>query len=123
MSTQRNRTWIAAVLLSLASLFALAAPAVAREEIVSFTTNTTLRVDGSVEVAETIEVKVEGDEIRRGIYRDIPTRLVNPDDTLLRSDLRVLEVLRDGRPEPYSVDNIGNGFKRIQIGDADVFLD
>ncbi len=104
-------------------LCALAAPAFAREEIRSFTTNTTLRVDGSVDVVETLEVNVEGDAIRRGIYRDIPTQLINPDTTRLRSDLRVIEVLRDGRAEPYSVDSIGNGFKRIQIGDADVFLD
>jgi hypothetical protein len=105
------------------ALFALAAPAFAREEIRSFTTNTTLRVDGSVEIVETLEVNVEGDEIRRGIYRDIPTHLINPDNSRLRSDLRVVEVLRDGRAEPYSVDDIGGGFKRIQIGDADVFLD
>ncbi len=98
-------------------------PAVAAEEIRSFTTNTTLNVDGSVDVVETIEVNVEGNEIRRGIYRDIPTQLINDDNTRLRSDLRVIEVKRDGRDEPYSVDNIGNGFKRIMIGDADVFLD
>jgi uncharacterized membrane protein len=122
MSTQRTH-WIAAALLALASLLALALPATAREEIRSFTTNTTLRVNGSVEVVETIEVNVEGDEIRRGIYRDIPTHLINPDNTRLRSDLRVIEVLRDNKPEPYSVDNIGGGFKRIMIGDADVFLD
>jgi hypothetical protein len=123
MLVRRSHTLIAAVLVALAALFALAAPALAREEIRSFTTNTTLRVNGSVEVVETLEVNVEGDEIRRGIYRDIPTQLINPDNSRLRSDLRVVEVLRDGRPEPYSVSNIGNGFKRIQIGDADVFLD
>ena len=107
----------------LLSLVALAAPALAREEIRSFTTNTELRVDGSVEVTETIAVNVEGIEIRRGIYRDIPTQLVNPDNTRLRSDLRVLEVQRDGRAEPYEVSNLTGGFKRVQIGDPDVFLD
>jgi hypothetical protein len=109
--------------LILLSLFALAAPVLAREEIRSFTTETTLRIDGSVEVVETIAVNVEGDEIRRGIYRDIPTQLINPDNTRLRSDLRVIEVLRDGEAEPYDVSNLGGGFKRIQIGDEDVFLD
>jgi hypothetical protein len=111
------------VVFFLLAVFAVAAPALAREEIRAFTTNTTLRVNGSVEVVETLEINVEGGEIRRGIYRDIPTHLINPDNSRLRSDLRVVEVLRDGRPEPYSVSNIGNGFKRIQIGDADVFLD
>jgi hypothetical protein len=123
MITRRTHTWIAVALLALASFFALALPATAREEIRSFTTNTTLRTDGSVEVVETIAINVEGDDIRRGIFRDIPTQLINPDNTRLRSDLRVLEVLRDGRPEPYDVSNLGVGFKRILIGDEDVFLD
>ncbi len=121
MFTRRTHSWIAALLLVLASLCAV--PAMAREEIRSFVSDTTLRADGSVEVTETIAVNVEGSEIRRGIYRDIPTQLVNPDNTRLRSDLRVVEVLRDGQPEPYDVSNLGGGFKRIQIGDADVFLD
>ncbi len=122
----RRHAWAAAlrlVLLVAAALFAFAAPAFAREEIRAFTSNTTLRTNGSVEVVETIEVNVEGRDIRRGIYRDIPTQLINADTTRLRSDLRVLEVRRDGRAEPYSVSGIGGGFKRIQIGDEDVFLD
>ncbi len=124
-----RRKWLAAVaavtwaLLAIASVVGVAAPAMAREEIVSFTTNTTLLVDGSVNVVETIAVRAEGDEIRRGIYRDIPTQLINPDNTRLRSSLRVLEVKRNGAPEPYEVENIGGGFKRIRIGDPDVFLD
>jgi hypothetical protein len=74
-------------------------------------------------VVETIEVKAEGDEIRRGIYRDIPTQLINPDGTRLRSTLKVLEVKRNGQSELYELENLGGGFKRIRIGDADVFLD
>jgi uncharacterized membrane protein YgcG len=111
------------VLLALLAVATLALPAVAREEIRSYTTNTTLRTDGSVEVVETIAINAEGDEIRRGIYRDIPTQLINPDNTRLRSTLTVLEVKRDGRDEPYVLENLGSGFKRIRIGDADVFLD
>jgi hypothetical protein len=130
-STIRQRSsWVPAfagmtqrVVAALLLVFALAVPALAREEIRTYTTNTTLRVDGSVDVIETIEVNVEGDEIKRGIYRDIPIQLINPDNTRLRSDLRVIEVLRDGRAEPYDVSNLGSGFKRILIGDADVFLD
>lgn len=71
---------------------------------------------------ETIEVNAEGDEIRRGIYRDIPTQLINDDNSRLRSELNVTSVLRNGRAEPYEVEGIGGGFKRIRIGDADVFL-
>jgi hypothetical protein len=123
----RKTSWIPAfagmTMWVLLALVALAVPATAREEIRSFTTEAELRTDGSVEVTETIAINVEGDEIRRGIFRDIPTQLINPDNTRLRSDLRVLEVLRDGKAEPYDVSNLGGGFKRILIGDEDVFLD
>ncbi|MGN6488515.1 MAG: DUF2207 domain-containing protein [Devosia sp.] len=100
----------------------VAAPALAEEAITSFATDVTLRVDGSVEVTETIAVNAEGDAIRRGIFRDIPTLLVNADNSRLRSGLDVLEVKRDGRSEPYTLENLDAGFRRIRIGDPDVFL-
>ncbi|MDF2981616.1 MAG: putative rane protein precursor, partial [Devosia sp.] len=115
--------WQRALALSLTILTLLfALPASAREAITSFSSAVTLNADGSVDVIETIEVNAEGYEIRRGIYRDIPLVLINPDNSRLRSDLTVKTVLRDGRTEPYSLDNIGAGFKRIRIGDADVLL-
>ena len=46
----------------------------------------TLRADGTVEVVETIELSSYGIDIRRGIYRDIPTALVNADGSRLRLD-------------------------------------
>jgi uncharacterized membrane protein YgcG len=110
------------VVLALTLLVGFALPAVAAETINNFTTNVTLRDNGSVEVTEIIEVQAEGQEIRRGIFRDIPTFLINEDNSRLRSDLDVVEVTRDGQPEPYSVESIGAGFLRIRIGDADVFL-
>jgi hypothetical protein len=108
----------------LLSVFALlfAFPALAEEAITAFATDVTLRTDGAVEVTETITVNAEGSEIRRGIFRDIPTLLVNPDNSRLRSDLDVVEVKRDGRAEPYTLEGLDAGFKRIRIGDPDVFL-
>ena len=100
----------------------LTLPALAEEAITSFATDVTLRADGSVEVTETIAVNAEGDAIRRGIFRDIPTLLVNADNSRLRSGLDVLEVKRDGRSEPYTVESLDAGFRRIRIGDPDVFL-
>jgi hypothetical protein len=111
---------LVALLALLTLLFAF--PALAEEAITSFSTDVTLRTDGSVDVIETIVVKAEGNEIRRGIFRDIPTLLVNPDNSRLRSDLDVVEVKRDGRTEPYMLEGLDAGFKRIRIGDKDVFL-
>ncbi|HHY49131.1 MAG TPA: DUF2207 domain-containing protein, partial [Alphaproteobacteria bacterium] len=127
----RRRPWpgawgavlLCALVLAVALLAARAVPAAAAETINSFTSNVVLLKDGSVDVTEIIEVNAEGLEIRRGIFRDIPTFLLNPDDnSRLRADLRVVSVARDGRAEPYAVESIGAGFVRIRIGDADVFL-
>jgi hypothetical protein len=116
----RMMTWAAAVVVL---LLMWAMPALAREEIRSFDSRVVMAANGTVDVTETIAVNAEGDQIRHGIYRDIPTQLINDDKSRLRSELRVLSVMRDNRPEPYTVENIGGGFKRIRIGDADVWLD
>jgi uncharacterized membrane protein YgcG len=110
------------ILLFVALVAAFALPAAAAETINSFTTNVSLRADGSVDVVEIIEVNAEGYEIRRGIFRDIPTFMVNEDGSRLRSSLDVHQVLRDGREEPFAVESIGAGFVRIRIGDSDVML-
>ncbi len=111
------------LLFLLLAMFAFVAPVSAAEVITAFASAVRLLPDGSVDVTETIDVVSEGVEIRRGIYRDIPTALVNADNSRLRSNLRVISVMRDGRAEPYALESIGSGFQRIRIGDADVFLD
>lgn len=111
----------ARIFVAAALLCALALPAAAREVIHSFVSHVTLRVDGSVDVTETIVVNAEGITIRRGIYRDIPTILVDPEGKKLRSNLEVISVKRDGATEPFFTEGITNGM-RIYVGDADVFL-
>ena len=109
--------------LVLATLVVFAAPAFAVEAIQSFDSKVTLAADGTVDVFETIAVNGEGSQIRHGVYRDIPTQLINDDKSRQRSDLDVKSVFRDGKPEPYSLEGLGAGFKRIKIGDADTWLD
>ncbi|HQZ11798.1 MAG TPA: DUF2207 domain-containing protein [Devosia sp.] len=116
----RLRRAAAVLLLVLVTIAAI--PALAAETINAFTSNVELRADGTVDVTEIIEVNAEGIEIRRGIFRDIPTFMINDDGSRLRSSLNVVEVQRDGRPEPYAVESIGAGFVRIRIGDSDVML-
>lgn len=106
----------------LALLCASVLPAAAQERISSFSAAVTLLPDGSVDVTETIDVFAFGIDIRRGIFRDIPVTLVNDDNSRIRSDLHVVSVSRDGRNEPYRLETPAVGFKRIRIGDPDVFL-
>jgi uncharacterized membrane protein YgcG len=72
-------------------------------------------------VTETITVQAEGREIRRGIKRDFPTSYRDRLGNRVRVRFEVLEVLRDGKPEPYSTEAGGNGIQ-VKIGDKDVFL-
>src|SRR5690554_124636 len=105
-----------AILLVLAGL-----PALAQEVIRDFDTAIVVAPAASVTITETISVNAEGNAIRRGIFRDIPTVLEGPQGQEIRSDLNVISVTRNGSPEPYSVEGIRNG-QRIRIGDGDVLL-
>ena len=106
---------------ALVMAIAAATPLQAEEVIKSFASDVRLETDGSVHVIETITVTAEGDKIRRGIYRDIPTVLINADGSQLHSSLSIKEIRRDGEIEPYHTEGIANGL-RIYIGDADVYL-
>ncbi|MFM1891115.1 MAG: hypothetical protein RLZ44_192, partial [Pseudomonadota bacterium] len=80
-----------------------------------------VQADAEVLVTETIRVRAEGQQIRRGIYRDIPTDYKDRYGNTYRVGLQVLEVRRDGHVEPYRTERRGNGL-RIYIGDPDVLL-
>ena len=99
----------------------LAVPALAREEIRSLDAEVTLRTDGSVRVVETLDINAELAEIRRGIFRDIFTTQIADDGAKLRSDIDVIGVTRDGQPETFRVERMGN-FHRIWIGDPERML-
>ena len=95
--------------------------AIGAETIESFHADIDVHENGDLTVTETILVRAEGRQIRRGIYRDFPTRYRGPRGGEVNVGFRVLEVQRDGISEPYRVQNHGNG-KRVYIGDANVFL-
>ena len=92
----------------------------AEEVINRFDVAVDVRKDGDIVVTETINVTVEGNQIRRGIFRDLP-RYYERGGARLRYDYDVLSVERNGRSEPYTTETEGNAW-RIQIGDADRLL-
>jgi uncharacterized membrane protein YgcG len=107
---------LAVILLALAVL-----PAQAAEEIRSFRTDIAISADGTIRVMETLVVNVEGNQIQRGIFRDIPLRFEDESGRLREVDFDVVSVRRNGRDEPYSEER-GSGILRIRIGDANVVL-
>jgi uncharacterized membrane protein YgcG len=111
-----------ALLFILALLVAATGDVVAAERITSFTSDVTIGADSVLTVKETIALIAEGNEIKRGINRDFPTKYKDRNGLNYVVGFEVVGVKRDGRDEPYTIMSIGNG-KRIRIGSADVFLD
>lgn len=100
---------------------AMASPAVAREEILSYISQIAVLQDGTLDVTETIRVRAERQQIRRGIYRDFPTRYTRDDGLYQKAGFDVVDIRRDGNPEPYHTENQAYGV-RVYIGDKDVFI-
>ena len=98
-----------------------ASPALAAEQINRFESVVEVQTNGDVIVTETINVIVEGNQIRRGIFRDLP-RYFEGDGERYEYAYHVLGVRRNGEREPYDTENEGNAH-RILIGDEDVMLD
>jgi len=105
----------------LCALLCLAGLAAARaeERILDYDIQVQVRADASLEVTETLKVRVEGNRIRRGIYRDFPTRYRDRYGNRVVVGLEVLGVERDGRPEPWFTERLDNGV-RINTGNDDL---
>jgi hypothetical protein len=77
--------------------------------------------DGTMLVTETIRVSTVGDQIKRGIYRDFPTRYKDRRGNSYVVGFEVKEVRRDNGPEDYHTESLSNGV-RVYIGKKDYFL-
>ncbi|MEJ8568386.1 DUF2207 domain-containing protein [Elongatibacter sediminis] len=93
----------------------------ADERIHDYHADVQVHANGAITVTETIEVTAEGRQIRRGIYRDFPTRYRDPLGNHYRVDFIVDSVLRNGEPEPWHTEDHANGV-RLYIGDANRML-
>ena len=93
----------------------------AQERIVDFASDVSIGADGSLLVVETIVVQVEGQQIKRGIFRDFPTRYENHRRITVVVPFEVLDVQRDGSGEPFKVEPLNNGM-RVRIGNPGVML-
>ena len=78
--------------------------------------------NGTLTVTEAIRVYAEGNQIRRGIYRDFPLTFLDAEGREREVGFEILSVERDGRPEPYRTESIRGGI-RIYFGSAEVLLD
>lgn len=100
---------------------ALVRGAAAEEVIRSYHADVEVAADATLTVTETITVNAEGNEIRRGIFRDFPLYAVDGAGRRTKVDFELLSVERDGEPEANHTETISGGI-RIYAGSADVFL-
>ena len=102
----------------LLALFLLLAPvsAQAEERILHYWSDVQVQPDASLDVSETIDIRVENLQIQHGIYRDFPTRYRGRDGTRVRVGFTFEGATLDGEPVPASASTQWNGV-RIKIGD------
>ena len=119
---------LCAVLLAVIGFAGIAAPSARerakadnRERILSFDVALNVEPDSTLTVEETIRVRANGRQIKHGILRDFPTQYYDTTGALHTVGFQVKSVLRDGKPEPYTVGPWQNG-QRVKIGRADVNL-
>lgn len=110
-----------AILLAVLFLVCTLHTARADEHILRFDSTIAVREDGSLRVTELITVRSEGDRIKRGIYRDFPTRYRSAWGFNVSVPFTVVEVLRNGLPEAYHIEDIERG-KRVYIGHPQTYL-
>ncbi|RZO22496.1 MAG: DUF2207 domain-containing protein [Candidatus Thioglobus sp.] len=106
---------------TLLSVFFLSSPCIGEEKIRQFSSLIEIHTDGGLTITEKITVLAEGDKIRRGIYRDFPTRYKDRSGKTKTVGFQLLDVKRDGKSEPFRLENLTNGV-RVYIGRKDHFL-
>lgn len=103
-------------------LFFIVGATHADERILNYHSDILVRADGWIEVTETITVRAEGNQIRRGILRDYPVEY----DDKFGNKLTVLyeprSVTRNGEPENFQSERQGKNV-RTYFGSSDRFIE
>ena len=113
------RTILLALLLPIS--LALASQSRDGERILSYGSTISVSEDATVTVKEVIQVRSQGVAIKRGIYRDFPTRYKDYSGHNYVVGFTVLEVMRDGSTEAFHTEQVSNGV-RVYVGSSDVRL-
>jgi len=94
----------------------------ADERILSFHSDVVVESNSDLVVTEQITVRAEQNKIKRGIFRDFPTKREDAQGRIYRVGFEVLDVLRDGKPDAYHTVQRENNVL-VYIGHENRFLD
>ena len=110
------------IILTIATLFITATFAQQQEErIIRFHSDIKMETDGRIEVAEHIRVYAGGNEIKRGIVRELPLYRKNDKGKRIPMDYRILSVQCDGADTKYHTERSSDKLE-VYIGDAEALL-
>ncbi len=98
--------------------FSVPLSAEAQERILLFSARAEVAQNSSLTVREDILVNAEGQQIRRGIYRDFPTLYRSASGKTVRVGFSVKKALLDGKKVPYKTESLSNGV-RVYLGDPE----
>ena len=104
------------------AMLLIAASALADERILSFHSDVHVFPDGMIEVTETIQVRAEGKQIRRGIYRDFPVQYEDRLGHNYEITVEPLAVRRNDMPENFRTVRSRRDI-RVYFGHKDHFLE
>ncbi|WP_419902981.1 DUF2207 domain-containing protein [Kiloniella sp.] len=90
------------------------------ERITRYVSDIVVKKNASLIITETITVQAQGQKIKRGIYRDFPTKY-KVDGKNYNVGFELISVKRDGVPDSYHTEDLRNGI-RIYVGQKDYFL-
>lgn len=103
------------------AMFWMAGYAHSAEEILNFNSRVEVFQSGKLRVVETIRVRGENSQIRRGIYRDFPLMVEDAGGREREVGFEIISVTRDGNPDDFRIDKASRS-ARVYIGDKDVFI-
>ena len=86
-----------------------------QKPITEFHSDIIIQTDAEMQVTETITVNAEGQRIKRGIYRDFPTRYRDRMNNNYTVGFEVKTLLRNGYSEDYHLKPMSNGV-RVYFG-------
>ncbi|MEE9551449.1 MAG: DUF2207 domain-containing protein [Gammaproteobacteria bacterium] len=93
----------------------------AEERIHNYHSDIIIDSNGDMKVTETITVNAEGNKIKRGIYRDFPTKYKDRLGNNYKVGFSIDHIMRNDRTEDYHIKNMSNGV-RIYLGSKDRYL-
>jgi uncharacterized membrane protein YgcG len=94
----------------------------ADERILEYRSDIRVQESGAIIVTETLRVRAEGRDIRRGIYRDFPTRYRDRWGNRVTVGFRPAAARRNGADEPWRSEDRSNGV-RVYFGSPQRFLE